>query len=160
MTQLLRMYANCWMSLLGRLRFVLISHSHADHHLGIPLLLKFFSSIHSSSQIEESNKRICHHNTLLIFGPPRVGVFLRALTKQMPHLRSSFEFVALKLANRPFFFPPNQKHPSIVTEASTATFPLPPNVTVEELPQGTQIVRFPLGSLIVFPVIDVCFAVL
>ena len=156
MTQLLRVYANCWTSILGRLRFVVISHSHADHHLGIPLLLEFFSSIHSSLRIEESNKRIRHDNTLLIFGPPRVGVFLRALTKQIPHLQSSFEFVALKLANRPFFFPLNQQHPSIVTEAFTTTFPLPHNVTVEELPQGSQIVRFPLGSLLVFPVSEAC----
>ena len=42
MVQLLRLYPTTWKSILRRLRFVIISHSHADHHLGLPLLLHYY----------------------------------------------------------------------------------------------------------------------
>ena len=289
MVQLLRLYPTTWKSILRRLRFVIISHSHADHHLGLPLLLHYYyyygmarngqqdgvdgmnewggmdgmdewggmdgmdgvdgksgmnkwggmdgmnkwggmdgmdewggmddknpsiavareckihelkTSIHNDSTIQSSQSDTPHtlpilHNTpsssecfgsqntlnsnhsispnpshspdlssrmysekriqqsddrLLIFGPPRVGVFLQHLAHLIPSLNDSFHFVSLQLPNSPFYIPADHQPPSIVASAATATFPIPRGVTVTQTPRGSLQIEFPSGKLTVFPV--------
>ena len=274
MVQLLRLYPTTWKSILLRLRFVIISHSHADHHLGLPLLLRYYrmarngqqdgvetmdgmdevdgmsgvdevngmdgmnalnalngmdennhftgvdreskmrelktskepihsdstnqsiqsdtphtspildntpisstcfssentpNSIHSISSNTSrssthspdlpsrmfSEKRIQQaDNRLLIFGPPRVGVFLHHLAHLIPSLNASFHFVSLQLPNAPFYIPPDCHTPSIVTSAATATFPIPRGVSVTQTPRGSLQIAFPSGVLTVFPVLS------
>ena len=241
MVQLLRLYPTTWKSLLCRLRFVIISHSHADHHLGLPLLLRYYciarnggeegmdgteeikkmdgvknrmteskefhqknfinqtnpSEIPSSScsrpnhleKMQSSNdlsdsssaksskysppfcdSRSSDHSVtsenctfsekrlqpsddrLLIFGPPRVGVFLQHLAHLIPFLRTSFHFVSIQLPNASFYLPANQSTPSIVASAATATFPIPHGVSIAQTQHGSLHIDFPSGTLTVFPV--------
>ena len=104
------------------------------------------SRMYSEKRIQQSDDR------LLIFGPPRVGVFLQHLAHLIPSLNDSFHFVSLQLPNSPFYIPADHQPPSIVASAATATFPIPRGVTVTQTPRGSLQIEFPSGKLTVFPV--------
>ena len=88
------------------IKAVLLSHSHADHHLGLPLLLHYLASLQKESNDQECidkgdmspDKRVrVDYLPIRIIGPPRVRAFLEMWEALEPSLKGSYVYVDVKL---------------------------------------------------------------
>ena len=84
------------------IKAVLLSHSHADHHLGLPLLLQYLASLQKEANDQEYvdkeyislDKRVrVNYLPIRIVGPPRVRAFLEMWEELMPSLKGSYVYV-------------------------------------------------------------------
>ncbi|KAK8810465.1 hypothetical protein WA158_007040 [Blastocystis sp. Blastoise] len=82
--QIYRLFGvNTTKDILRNIKFVYISHSHADHHLGLPLLL--------------SQRRNVTKTPLIIIGPDSIVEFLNCIIQCNPQLKNSFYFISSRL---------------------------------------------------------------
>lgn len=88
------------------IKAVLLSHSHADHHLGLPLLLRYLVSLQNEANDQEDankgdislDKRLrVEYLPIRIVGPPRVRAFLEMWEELVPSLKGSYVYVDVKL---------------------------------------------------------------
>ena len=103
--QLLRIAEND-ITALTSIKAVLLSHSHADHHLGLPLLLAHLVGLkgqqenHPKDDPEHANKRVRVENLpLRIVGPPRVRAFLEMWETLLPSLKGSYVYVDVTISD-------------------------------------------------------------
>ena len=91
LNQLLRVSSE---EVLTRIRVVLISHSHADHHLGLPLLLtQVARRVTEESEYTEKRPKRIDPSPLLIIGPPRVRLFLEMWSAFIPSISSVYTYL-------------------------------------------------------------------
>lgn len=95
-------------TILQTIKIIIISHSHADHHLGLPLLLTTISKMHGEDCVigENEKRRKVDDSPLLLFGPRRVRLFLDQVSTFTPSIRNAYTFVethhALEFTFNPF----------------------------------------------------------
>ena len=83
---------------LTRIRVVLISHSHADHHLGLPLLLtQLARRVTEESKYTEKRPKRIDLSPLLIVGPPRVRLFLEMWSAFIPSISSVYTYLDIPI---------------------------------------------------------------
>lgn len=92
--QLLRVEREGVAALAG-IRWIVVSHSHADHHLGLPLLLTLLSSFvaEKPSECDEKRAKLLERGPLVIIGPPRVRVFLEMWSCFVPAIANTFTYI-------------------------------------------------------------------
>lgn len=108
---------------LARIQWIVISHSHADHHLGLPLLLTLLASFHASAkpnECDEKRAKTQDRRPLVIIGPPRVRVFLEMWSCFVPAIANTFTYIDI----------------CIPEEARSIARPLPDGILTEEYPDG------------------------
>ena len=95
--QLLRVSSD--KEVLSHIHLVLISHSHADHHLGLPLLLTLLAS-NVTEEAEYTEKRPKRPEpSLLIIGPPRVRLFLEMWSAFIPTISSVYSYLDIPITS-------------------------------------------------------------
>ena len=118
---------------LARIQWIVISHSHADHHLGLPLLLTLLASFHASarpSECDEKRAKTQDRRPLVVIGPPRVRMFLEMWSRFVPAIVPTFAYIDICV-------PKEARIPRL----------LPDGVSTEEFPDGRFRVSFPHDAL-------------
>ena len=144
LNQLLRLYPASIDSVLHRVKVVVISHSHADHHLGLPLLL--LARAQQAVEVEAGEKKRKTCERVVVVGPPRVKVFLDAFAALCPQLADTYRFIPVQTARFPSEIP-SFTAPSlcrVAHKASPSTFV---GVSVEHTSAGAMTVQFNTTSL-------------
>ncbi|OAO14112.1 zinc phosphodiesterase ELAC protein 2 [Blastocystis sp. ATCC 50177/Nand II] len=144
LNQLLRLYPASIDSVLHRVKVVVISHSHADHHLGLPLLL--LARAQQAVEVEAGEKKRKTCERVVVVGPPRVKVFLDAFAALCPQLADTYRFIPVQTARFPSEIP-SFTAPSlcrVAHKASPSTFV---GVSVEHTAAGAMTVQFNTTSL-------------
>lgn len=76
--QMFRFFGNTIGDVLSTLRFVFISHYHADHHLGLIEIMR--------------QRRVCKEEPLLIVGPPQIRTWLEHFCRTFEDLSAHYRF--------------------------------------------------------------------
>lgn len=123
-------------TILSQIQVVLISHSHADHHLGLPLLLAQLAATTSESPHTEKRAKIVGSPPLLIIGPPRVRLFLEMWNTFIPSIMSMYSYLDIPVTGEV------QNHDSISLPSIRPMIPSV-GITTETLSDGSFIVTIP-----------------
>ena len=129
--QLIRLFPQSIESILNSIKIIVISHSHADHHLGLPLLLNCIANYHPKLGENENceKRRKVDETPILIFAPRRVKVFLDLYSSFIPCIKQVYTFVEIHFPTIPLCFPIADKTPLCITELQKLTdLPLPEKV--------------------------------
>ena len=145
LNQLLRLYPTSIASVLQQVKAVVISHSHADHHLGLPLLLLAIVR-QGREEVGEEGKKRKMANRVVVIGPPRVKVFLDMFATLCPDLADSYRFVEVHTSRFPreipsFTAPSLRRVKHIISPNSFV------GVSVEQTATGTMTMKLDDSSL-------------
>lgn len=133
LNQLLRLFSP---TILTTIRMIVISHSHADHHLGLPLL---FDCMYETLYVNDENeKRLkIDREPILLFAPRRVKVFLDQVAKSVPWIQEMFTFIEIHHDFFPIFNPSVDVIPDCVQSLQeTHSIHYPESVRYEKVETG------------------------
>lgn len=138
--QLLRVYQCSIDSVLQSLDVVIISHSHADHHLGLPLLLTALAKYQRDIILgDDEKRRKRNEKKLLIFAPRRVKVFLDMYEKFTPCIHGTYYFIEIHHPSQSVKIPVIESIPDCVQILQRMEgSPLPIGVSKSSSPTGVQ----------------------
>ena len=112
--QLLRLYPT---SVLYSIKMIVISHSHADHHLCLPLLFDTLAKLKEFDNSNEGEKRLhLDQEPIYLFAPRRVKFFLDYYARYIPWIQSQYLFVEVNFDSHSTFKPPCETIPQCIRE--------------------------------------------
>lgn len=160
LNQLMRLCPDC-SGILRGIRAIVISHSHADHHLGLPLLLVEYAKQRGreSEETSDGKKRRRGEEVITIVGPARVKHFLDVFSTLCPEMEGTYRYVVVTTKRPPrevSFF----NAPSLQQVAFRTTQPTVSDLTLTTTSTGVMKLSFsetPL-EMSFFPVLPWCVA--
>lgn len=144
--QLLRVYPMID-SILQSLDMIIISHSHADHHLGLPLLLTALVKYQQDIIIgDDEKRRKRNEKKLLIFAPRRVKVFLDMYEKFIPCIHGTYCFIEIHHPSQSVKVPAIESIPDCVQILERMKEPLLP-IGVSKSSSPTGVIQYTINEL-------------